>query len=138
MKIYLFFISSFLSITALQAQTLDLATCFKMADSANITLRNSRLDIEINQKQKNAYLASRYPRITATGDYKYNAIIPGQVVPAQFFGGAPGTYATVQFGVPYNLSNTVQLTQILYNPHQLYIFYLLHHNHKLHTILLHH
>lgn len=116
MKIYLFFISSFLSITALQAQTLDLATCFKMADSANITLRNSRLDIEINQKQKNAYLASRYPRITATGDYKYNAIIPGQVVPAQFFGGAPGTYATVQFGVPYNLSNTVQLTQILYNP----------------------
>jgi outer membrane protein len=52
----------------------------------------------------------------ATGDYKYNAIIPGQVVPAAFFGGAPGTYSTVQFGVPFNLSNTVQLTQILYNP----------------------
>ena len=116
MKIYLFFISSILSITAIQAQTLDLETCFKMADSANITLRNSRLDIEINQKQKNAYLASRYPKITATGDYKYNAIIPGQVVPGAFFGGAPGTYTTVQFGVPYNLSNTVQLTQILYNP----------------------
>ncbi len=116
MKIYLFFISSILSITAIQAQTLDLETCFKMADSANITLRNSRLDIQINQKQKNAYLASRYPKITATGDYKYNAIIPGQVVPGAFFGGAPGTYTTVQFGVPYNLSNTVQLTQILYNP----------------------
>lgn len=116
MKIYLFLISSILSITAIQAQTLDLETCFKMADSANITLRNSRLDIEINQKQKNAYLASRYPKITATGDYKYNAIIPGQVVPGAFFGGAPGTYTTVQFGVPYNLSNTVQLTQILYNP----------------------
>ena len=116
MKIYLFFISSILSVSAIQAQTLNLETCFKMADSANITLRNSRLDIEINQKQKNAYLASRYPKITATGDYKYNAIIPGQVVPGAFFGGAPGTYTTVQFGVPYNLSNTVQLTQILYNP----------------------
>lgn len=116
MKIYLFIISSILSITAIQAQTLDLATCFKMADSANIMLRNSRLDIEINQKQKKAYLASRLPKITATGDYKYNAIIPGQVVPAAFFGGTPGTYTTVQFGVPYNLSNTVQLTQILYNP----------------------
>jgi outer membrane protein TolC len=86
-----------------------------MADTANSSIRNARLDIEINDKQKNAYLASRLPKVTAAGDYKYNAIIPGQVVPAAFFGGAPGTYSTVKFGVPYNLGNTVQLTQIIYN-----------------------
>lgn len=95
---------------------LDLETCLRMADTANLTIRNARLDIAANDKQIDAYLAARLPKITFTGDYKYNAIIPGQVVPAQFFGGAPGTYSTVQFGVPYNLSNTVQLTQILYNP----------------------
>lgn len=95
---------------------LDLETCLRMADTANLTLRNTRLDIAANEKQIDAYLAARLPKITFTGDYKYNAIIPGQVVPAQFFGGPPGTFATVQFGVPYNLSNTVQLTQILYNP----------------------
>lgn len=96
--------------------TLDLATCLKMADTANLTIRNARLDVLMNGKQKDAYLAARLPKITASGDYKYNAIIPGQVVPAAFFGGTPGTYATVQFGVPFNLSNTVQLSQILYNP----------------------
>lgn len=95
---------------------LDLETCLRMADTANLTIRNARLDIAANDKQIDAYLSARLPKITFTGDYKYNAIIPGQVVPAQFFGGAPGTYSTVQFGVPYTLSNTVQLTQILYNP----------------------
>lgn len=100
----------------LSAQTLDLETCLRMADTANLSLRNARLDVAINDKQIDAYMAARLPKVTFTGDYKYNAIIPGQVVPGAFFGGAPGTYSTVQFGVPYNLSNTVQLQQVVYNP----------------------
>ncbi|MES2555488.1 MAG: TolC family protein [Bacteroidota bacterium] len=98
------------------AQELDLETCLKMADTANLTIRNARLDIASNEKQIDSYMSARLPKVTFAGDYKYNAIIPGQVVPAAFFGGAPGTYSTVQFGVPINLSNTIQLTQILYNP----------------------
>lgn len=98
------------------AQELDLETCLKMADTANLTIRNARLDMASNEKQIDSYMSARLPKLTFTGDYKYNAIIPGQVVPAAFFGGTPGTYSTVQFGVPINLSNTVQLTQIFYNP----------------------
>lgn len=101
---------------AVSAQTLDLETCLRMADTANLTIRNARLDVSANKQQINAYMSARLPKITATGDYKYNAIIPGQLLPAEIFGGPPGSYATVQFGVPYNLSNTVQLTQVLYNP----------------------
>lgn len=98
------------------AQMLDLETCLKMADTANITLRNARLDVAMKDKERDAYMSARLPHLAFSGDYKYNAIIPGQVVPGAFFGGAPGTFATVQFGVPFNLSNTVQLTQVLYNP----------------------
>jgi outer membrane protein TolC len=98
------------------AQVLDLASCLKMADTANLTLKNSSLDIGINAEQRKVYLTGRYPKLIYSGDYKYNAIIPGQVVPAAFFGGTPGTFSTVQFGVPFNLSNTLQLNQILYNP----------------------
>ena len=97
-------------------QTLDLETCLQMADTANLQIRNARLAVASDEKQVAAYLTARLPKITATGDYKYNAIIPGQVLPAQMFGGPAGTYQTVQFGVPYNLSNTLQLTQILFNP----------------------
>ena len=99
-----------------KAQNLNLETCIKMADTANLTIRNSRLDIAINNRERKAYESARLPKITISGDYKYNAIIPGQVVPGQFFGGPAGTFSTVQFGVPFNLSNTAQLTQTLFNP----------------------
>jgi outer membrane protein TolC len=110
-------IAGFILISALpvRAQQLDLETCLRMADTANLTLRNARLDVAITDKNRDAYLSARLPQISFTGDYKYNAIIPGQVVPAAFFGGAPGTFSTVQFGVPFVLSNNVQLTQILFN-----------------------
>ena len=86
-----------------------------MADTANLTIRNAEIDIELNKRERSSYLSSRLPQLNFNADYQYNAKIPGQVVPAAFFGGQPGTYATVQFGVPYVLSNNVQLTQILFN-----------------------
>jgi len=97
------------------AQQYDLATCLRMAEMANAQIRSAQLDVAINESQRAAYLSSRLPSLNFTGDYKYNAIIPGQVVPAQFFGGQPGTFAEVKFGVPIVLSNTLQLNQILFN-----------------------
>jgi outer membrane protein len=109
------FLFLFLSTWA-SAQVYSLADLLKMADTANLTLKNARLDVNSNINQRKAFLASQYPKITANGDYRYNAIIPGQIIPADFFGGPPGTFAEVQFGVPINLSNTVQLTQFIFNP----------------------
>ena len=131
MKYNLLIAAVFLSSFSFFSQVLDLATCLKMADTANTNIRNARLDIDMNAIQKKVYLASRLPKVTAVGDYRYNAIIAGQVVPGQFFGGAPGTYSTVQFGVPFNLSNSIQLTQILYNPQLNYGFAALDINQKI-------
>jgi len=115
MRSYLLYIC--LSVHALAYnQTYSLSDLLKMADTANIGLKNARLEIAANGYQRKAFLAEQYPQVSATGDYRYNAIIPGQIVPADFFGGPPGTFAEVKFGVPINLSNTVQLTQFLFNP----------------------
>ena len=97
------------------AQKYDLASCLRMADSANTQIRSAQLDVAINESQRSAYLSSRLPSLNFSGDYRYNAVIPGQVVPAQFFGGPAGTFAEVKFGVPYVLGNTLQLNQILFN-----------------------
>ena len=113
-KILLYF--SLVFSTLVQAQPYSLTDLLKMADTANISLKNARLDIAANVNQRKAFLASQYPKVTASGDYRYNAIIPGQIIPADFFGGPPGTFAQVKFGVPINLSNSVQLTQFLFNP----------------------
>ena len=98
------------------SQTLDLETCLKMADTANLSLKNARLDIASNQNQISAYKASLLPKVNFTGDYRYYPVIPGSLFPAEFSGGKPGTYTVVQFGVPYNFANTVQLNQTIYNP----------------------
>ena len=98
------------------SQTLDLNTCLKMADTANLTIRNSRLDAQSNTEQIKAFKAALLPKVNYSGDYRYYASIPGSLFPAQFSGGQPGTYTVVQFGVPYTFGNTVQLNQTLYNP----------------------
>jgi outer membrane protein TolC len=116
MKLKLIAILVFAGSLSSKAQNLDLETCLKMADTANLTIRNSRLDIAINNRERKAYESARLPKLAISGDYKYNAIIPGQVVPGEFFGGPAGTFSTVQFGVPFNLSTTAQFTQILFNP----------------------
>lgn len=99
-----------------KAQTLNLEQCLKMADTANVIIRNARIDVATSASQIDAYQSALLPKIIYAGDYKYNAVIPGQLVPGQIAGGAPGTYVAVQFGVPVNISNTVQLNQVLYNP----------------------
>jgi OMF family outer membrane factor len=104
------------TVNMVNAQVLDLETCFRMADTANLSIVNARLDVLANQSQVKFYMANKLPKITAVADYKYNAIIPGQLIPGEMFGGAPGSYMPVKFGVPFNLSNTVQLQQVLYNP----------------------
>ena len=108
--LYVLFVGS-----TLWGQQLDLSTCLRMAETANVQIRSAQLDVAINESQRAAYLSSRMPTLNFSADYRYNAVIPGQVVPAQFFGGAPGTFAEVKFGVPFVLSNTVQLNQILFN-----------------------
>ena len=116
MKKRLFLSFLLIGVTSAQSQTLDLETCLKMADTANLTIRASRLDASSNAEQVQANLSALLPKVSFNADYRYNAIIPGQVVPGVFAGGPPGSFTTVQFGVPWNLSNTVQLSQILYNP----------------------
>lgn len=99
-----------------KSQVLDLERCLKMADTANISIRNARIDVAMNAKQIEAYQSALLPKLIYAGDYRYNAVIPGQLIPGQIAGGAPGTYVAVQFGVPVNLSNTLQLNQVIYNP----------------------
>jgi outer membrane protein TolC len=86
-----------------------------MADTANLQIRNANLDVLMNERQREAYLSARMPQLNFNADYRYNAVIPGQIIPASAFGGPAGVFNTVKFGVPFVLSNNLQLTQILFN-----------------------
>ena len=118
MKTVHFILSIALLLTATLARAQE-ATLDQLIDQALKTnqdvqvarLNERSVDAQINQVKANAR-----PQVNLTGDYKRYLKIPGQVIPASVFGGPEGTYSAVAFGLPYNLSTSLQLTQALYNP----------------------
>lgn len=99
-----------------QAQDLTLDQLVDQALKTNQDVQVSRLNERQTETQLAQVKANARPQVNLTGDYKRYIKIPGQVVPASAFGGPEGTYSVLAFGLPYNLSTSVQVTQALYNP----------------------
>ena len=101
------------SLTRAQGVTLD--QLITKALSGNYSVQAARLDELKTEAQIAEVKASARPQVNLSGDYKRYLKIPGQVVPASAFGGPEGSYSVLAFGLPYNLSTSVQASQALYN-----------------------
>ena len=102
--------------TLVQAQELTLDQLIGQALKTNQDIQVSRLSERQAENQFAQVKANARPQVNLTGDYKRYLKIPGQVIPASLFGGPEGSYQTAAFGLPYNLSTSVQASQALYNP----------------------
>ena len=101
------------SLTRAQGVTLD--QLITKALSGNYSVQAARLDELKTEAQIAEVKASARPQVNLSGDYKRYLKIPGQVVPASAFGGPEGSYSVLAFGLPYNLSTSLQASQALYN-----------------------
>lgn len=90
-------------------QTVDFAT------KNNVQVKNALLDVQIQQQTNKGITAGALPTISGNVGTTYYMDIPTQLVPAQFFGGQPGTFAPVQFGTKYTTNAGVQLQQLLFD-----------------------
>nr|WKN35716.1 TolC family protein [Tunicatimonas sp. TK19036] len=79
----------------------DLETLIRFADEHSPRAQQASLQPLIAQQEKNAQSSVLYPSINAFGTADYYPLIATQLVPAEFFGGDPGTFLKVQFGLPY-------------------------------------
>ncbi|GAB3881558.1 TolC family protein [Spirosoma agri] len=101
------------SLASAQDNTLD--QLISKALTNNFSVQSARLDEVKTEAQIAEVKANAHPQVNLTGDYRRYLKIPGQVIPASVFGGPEGTYSAVAFGLPYNLSTTLQASQTLYN-----------------------
>ena len=101
--------------TLARAQDYTLDQLISKALNNNFSVQSARLDEIRTEAQIAEVKAGARPQVNLTGDYRRYLKIPGQVIPASVFGGPEGTYSAVAFGLPYNLSTTVQATQQLYS-----------------------
>lgn len=81
----------------------------------NYSAINSGRDIEAAKEKKWETTAMGLPQINAGVDFTNNFVLQKSVVPAEFFGGEPGTYAEVAFGTKYNMVAHSTLSQLIFD-----------------------
>ena len=85
------------------------------AKENNVEVKNALLDIQVQQQTNREVTGMAYPQISANGSLVYNAKLPVSLVPAEFFGGQPGTFEKLAFGVKWGATGGISLNQILFD-----------------------
>ncbi|WP_299768603.1 TolC family protein [uncultured Dokdonia sp.] len=103
------------TIQAQDKKSFSLEEAIAFALDNNKTAINARRDIAKAIKQKWETTASGLPQINGVIDYQNQLKQPTAFIPAEFFGGEPGTFAPVVFGTQQNASATATLTQLIFD-----------------------
>jgi outer membrane protein len=102
---------------AIAQQTFSLsakqAVEFAMKNSTQV--KNALKDIEIQLQTNREITSAAYPQINGNINATYYTAIPTSLIPAEIFGGAPGTFEAVKFGTKYNGSYGATLQQLLFD-----------------------
>ena len=81
----------------------------------NYSSINASRDIVDAQKQKWETIATGLPQISGAVSYQNQLKQPVSQIPAEFFGGEPGTYQEVVFGQAHSMSATATLRQQIFD-----------------------
>ncbi len=93
--------------------TLDEAIAYALEN--NYSAINAGRDIVDAQKQKWETIATGLPQIEATVSYQNQLKQPVSLIPAEFFGGEPGTFTPITFGQPQQAIATATLRQQIFD-----------------------
>lgn len=107
-----------LSTKAQEQQTsfnFSLEQAISYALTNNYSAINAGRDIEASKEKKWETTAAGLPQINAGLDYTNNFVLQKSVVPAEFFGGKPGEYATVAFGTKHSMILRSTLSQLIFD-----------------------
>lgn len=85
------------------------------ARTNNVQVRNALLDVEIQKQTNREVTGMAYPQVNLNGSGVYNLKLPVSLVPAEFFGGQPGTFEKLAFGVKWGATGGVSVNQILFD-----------------------
>lgn len=99
--------------SAIKAYSLD--DCIRYALENNQNVKNAQLSFESSKFRVGEYLSDGLPQINASADLGYNFKVPTSFIPAEFFGGEPGTFSPVQFSPAYNGTAFVGLNQMVFD-----------------------
>ncbi|GAB4035292.1 TolC family protein [Spirosoma jeollabukense] len=86
-----------------------------LARRQNPELVNARQNQVVQAQQRTATRATLLPQARFFTNFDYNFALPVQLVPAEFLGGKPGEFRSLQFGLPYVLASGAEVTVPIIN-----------------------
>lgn len=110
-----FFCLLLLTTLSISAQELGIDAAIELAKKNNRSIQNANTEIEIARQKRLETIASGLPQISASAGYLNYPNQPVSVVPAQFFGGTPGTYTSLSFGLSQSATAGVLLEQLIFD-----------------------
>lgn len=94
---------------------------FTLAEAQQYALKNSysvkssKYDLQVAKKKVWETIADGFPQIDASLDYNNNLNLSVSMLPAEFFGGTPGTYTPIKFGQQYTSSASISVSQKIFD-----------------------
>ena len=95
--------------------TLSLEEAIDYALENNYSAINADRDVLDARKQKWEVIADGLPQINGNISYQNQLKQPVQLIPAEFFGGEPGTFTPITFGQPQQANATTTLRQQVFD-----------------------
>ncbi len=111
----LLFIMSWLASAQDAPPSFSLDQAIAHALEHNYSAQNAERDVLDAQKQKWETIATGLPQINGAVSYQNQLKQPVSQIPAEFFGGEPGTFQEVVFGQAQSMSATATLTQQIFD-----------------------
>ncbi|RAR72765.1 TolC family protein [Flavobacterium aciduliphilum] len=116
-----FFLFALMFVGILQAQdkkqsySYTLKEAIEHAIQNNYSAINANRDVEAAKKKKWETTTMGLPQINGSVGYQDNFKLQKSLIPAEFFGGAPGTFVPVTFGTKHNMNSAVTLSQLIFD-----------------------
>lgn len=107
--------------TSLLAASQETQYQFSLSEAIHFALQNNRgalnaaRSIEAAEKQKWETIATGLPQLSADAGFQHYLKQPVQLIPAEFFGGPPGTFEEIVFGTQQNANATATLRQLIFD-----------------------
>jgi len=114
-RIVMLFATTIVGYGFAHAQSYSLQQAQEYAVKNSINSANAKLDVDLARAKKNEVTGIGLPQLSGSFDIKDFIEIPTSLVPAEFFGGPPGSFAPVQFGTKYNASAGLTASQLIFS-----------------------
>jgi len=113
-KLLIIMLLSTITATAGGLVKMDLKKCISMAIENDQRIKIAAMELQKAKYQRNELAGYGLPQVKATGDFQDYMKLPTQLIPGEIFG-MPGQLIPVQFGTNYNMTGSIQVSQLVYS-----------------------